>query len=118
MICLQVLPYQFQYPFVRNLSGEHRHENVVVDVVEELFEIDGNAPVVSFAHIFLRFQDCLGAPPRRNPKLESENSGSKIPSSFWWSARRIIRSIAVVMPSYLTPPFGFGISIARTDCGR
>ena len=52
-----------------------------------------------------------------NPYEYSLNVGSNIGDSFWTIACWTILSTTVGMPSFLTPPFGFGISTLLTGRG-
>ena len=55
--------------------------------------------------------------PGLNPKLDSENAGSKIGDRIWAMACWISRSRTVGMPSGRVPPFALGISTRLTGEG-
>ena len=46
-------PYQFEQPLIGDSFRDARHQDVVVDSIEELLQIDVHHPAVAFGQIFL-----------------------------------------------------------------
>src|ERR1022692_4664284 len=49
----QVLPDQPQHPFVPDYAADPAHQNVVIDVIEELRDVDIHHPVLPFLRVLL-----------------------------------------------------------------
>ena len=116
---LEKRPDEFEHPFVGHPRGHPRHQAVVIDPIEEFFEIKVNHNAVALGNVLLRLgYGLMGGASRSEAVTVLENVGSQRFCRTCSKACWISLSTTHGTPSFLTPPSGLGISTRLTGCGR
>jgi site-specific DNA recombinase len=114
--CIQKCPDELQQPLVLDAFGDLAHQFVMVDSIEEFFQIEINHPAVALRNILLRL--CHGVmrrPTRSEPIAVLGERRIPLPLQNLHHRLLVKRSSTVGMPGFRTPlPSGFGISTRLT----
>ena len=111
-------PDEFEHTLIGHSRGDARHQAVVIDSVEKLFEIEIDHDVVAVGDVTLRLSHCLmGGAPRS--KAVAVLGKRRVPPLLENLQHSLLNRLSTTQgtPSFLIPPSGFGISTRLTGCG-